>query len=201
MSDDIKKGGSLDPFQTYDAAYQQNMNKPWEPFTASAVAGASEQQRRSEISNQMPQAVSLPPHLFIPADAQSVDIRTLANVPPLTTVTLMTFRGRSGSLVKFINYGIFMDALLFNLVNLVPKVNGLRVFPFHGNPDLNFKIGLGTGSDLSNGNLIPCQLDLQPNDVMTWEFTNSDAVDVAVGVRMVGYLDQSTIRKTGRFGG
>ncbi|NJM09350.1 MAG: hypothetical protein HC883_00160 [Bdellovibrionaceae bacterium] len=46
----------------------------------------------------MPTAVSLPPHLFIPADAQSIDIRNLANVPPATTVDILTFRGRPGGL-------------------------------------------------------------------------------------------------------
>jgi hypothetical protein len=199
--DNIKKGGAIDPFQTYDSPYKQNMNKPWEPFGASAIASTKDQQHRNEISGKYPTSVSFPPHLYIPADAQSVDIRNLANVPPATTVTLLSFKGKQGSITKFINYSVYFDALLFSLVNLVPKVNGIRVFPFHGNPNANYKIGLGTGSDLSNGNLISCQLDLQPNDELVWEFTNNDVVDVAAGVRMVGYLDQSTIRKTGRFGG
>lgn len=201
MSDEFKRGGNVNPFQTYDAAYQQNMNKPWEPFTASAASGEKEAQKRREISDQTPIGVALPPHLFIPADAQSVDIRNLANVPPGATVDLLRFRGLNGSITRFINYSVYFDALLFNLVNMVPLVNGQRVFPFHGNPQANYKIGLGTGADLSNANLISCQLDLQPNDELVWQFTNSDVVDVAAGVRMVGYADQSTIRKIGRFGG
>lgn len=149
----------------------------------------------------MPTAVSLPPHLFIPGDAQSVDIRNLANVDPGTTVTLLTFRGPQGMLTKFINYAVFCDALLFDLINFVPLVNKRRVFPYHGNPDRNYKIGLGLAPDLSNNSLIACQLDLQPNDLVEWQFTNNDTVAVAAGVRMTGYVDQSTIRKTGRFGG
>jgi hypothetical protein len=143
----------------------------------------------------------LPPHLFIPADAQSIDIRNLANVPPATTVELLRFKAPQGQYVKFINYSIFFDALLFDLINLVPLVDGIRVFPYHGNPQQNYKIGLGTGQDLSNGNLISCQLTLQPGNELVWKFTNNDVVDVAAGVRMVGYLDQSTIRKIDRFGG
>src|SRR5690606_1256312 len=107
----------------------------------------------------------------------------------------------TGVFVKFIGYGVFFDALMFDLINLVPSVNGLRVFPFHGDPNSKFKIGLGVGSDLSNTNIIQCQLDLQPNDLLEWTFTNNDVVDVAAGVRMVGYFDQSTQRKIGRFGG
>ncbi len=49
--------------------------------------------------------------------------------------------------------------------------------------------------------LIPVQLILQPQDVLTWEFTNNDVVDVAAGVRMNGYYSQDIVRKVGRFGG
>lgn len=197
----FKKDTPRNPFQTYDRGFKAQGQEPYNVFSASPIAGAEDLKKREEQSNVMPQAVSLPPHLFIPADAQSIDIRNLANVPPSTTVDLLTFTGRKGGIVKFISYGVFFDALLFNLINLVPTVNGLRVFPFHGNPQANFKIGLGTGSDLSNINLVACQLDLQPGDVLKWTFTNDDVVDVAAGVRMSGYFDQSTIRKIGRFGG
>lgn len=189
------------PFATYDRGFKQENQTPFSVFSASKIAGPEDQKKRAEQSNKMPVGVSLPPHLFIPADAQSIDIRNLANVPPATTVDLLTFRGRPGGLTYFIGYGVFFDALLFDLINLVPTVNGVRVFPLHGNPNRNFKIGLGTGSDLSNTNLVSCQLILQPNDELVWTFTNNDVVDVAAGVRMSGYFDQSTIRKTGRFGG
>ena len=197
----MRKPPAGNPYPLYDDPFKTTYEQNIDTFNASVVAGKEDIKRRQEISNIMPQAVSLPPHLFIPSDAQSVDIRNLANVPPGQTVTLLEFRGVPGSFVKFIGYGVFFDALLFNLINLVPTVNGVRVFPYHGNPQQGYKIGLGTGADLSNTNLIPCQLDIQPNDVLRWTFTNNDTVDVAAGVRMSGYVDQSTRRKTGRFGG
>lgn len=197
----FRKDTPRNPFETYDANFKQRLQSPSSVMSASPIAGKEDLQKRYEQSNVMPQAVSLPPHLFIPADAQSIDIRNLANVPPGTTVDLLEFRGRKGGIVKFIAYGVFFDALMFDLINLVPTVNGVRVFPFHGNPQRRFKIGLGTGSDLSNVNLVQCQLDLQPGDILKWTFTNDDVVDVAAGVRMSGYFDQSTIRKIGRFGG
>ncbi len=177
------------------------MQTPFSVFAASPVAGAKELEKRAEISGQTPQAVTLPPHLFVPEDAQSIDFRNLANVPPLTTVSLLSFTALAGGMTFFIGYGVYFDALLFDLVNLVPKVNGNRVFPLHGNPNRNMKIGLGTGADLSNANLVSCQLQLQPNDFMEWTFTNNDVVDVAVGVRMSGYFSQSIKTKTGRAGG
>jgi hypothetical protein len=197
----FRRDAPRDPFATYDKNFKQENQTPYTVFGASRVAGAEDIAKREEQSNAMPVGVSLPPHLFIPADAQSVDIRTLANVPPATTVVLMSFKGLNGGFTNFISYGVFFDALMFDLINLVPLVNGSRVFPLHGNPNRNFKIGLGTGADLSNANLIPCQLVLQPGDLLEWVFTNNDIVDVAAGVRMSGYFDQSTTRRTLRFGG
>lgn len=196
-----KRGGIRAPMNSYLENFKQQVMEPDRPFTASSIASKDDQARRREISGVHPQAVSLPKHLFIPEDAQSVDIRRLANVPPATEVVLLDFVCPSGQFVKFINYSVFFDALLFDLVDLVPLVNGNRILPFHGDPQARYKIGLGTGQDLSNGNLIACQVDLQPNDRLQWVFRNSDVVDVAAGVRMVGYVDQSTIRKQGRFGG
>ena len=192
-------GFSHDPYVNYNDPFKSNIQRPEEMFQASAIASAQDIKYRQEISNAQPVGVALPPHLFIPADAQSVDIRNLVNVPPATTVNILDFSGRPGGFVKFIGYSIFNDALLLATIDLVPLVNGARVLPFHGNPNLNFKIGLGLSPDLSV--LIPCQLDLQPQDRLIWKFTNNGAVDVAVGVRMNGYYSQSTERKIGRFGG
>lgn len=200
MSNDrFRKDVPRNPFQTYNKEYVQNEQTPYDVFSASSIAGPQDIARRAEDSNQRPTAVALPPHLFIPGDSQSIDISALANVPPGATVILLRDVGRKGGLTKYIGYSIFNDSLMLALITLVPKVNGERVLPFHGNPQLKYKLGLGLGADMAT--LIPCQLDLQPNDVLEWEFTNNDVVDVAVGVRMSGYFSQDTIRKTGRFGG
>ena len=192
-------GYGFDPYTNYNDPFKADLARPEEIFQASAIASAQDIKYRQQISNDAPQAVALPPHLFIPADAQSIDISNLVNVPPATTTDIITFRGRPGGFVKFIGYAIFNDALLLGTINLIPLVNGARVLPFHGNPNLNFKLGLGLAPDLAV--LIPCQLDLQPQDTLIWRFTNNGLVDVAVGVRMHGYFSQSTERKAGRFGG
>jgi len=185
------------PFGSYLDVW--NNQNPSSVFQASAIAGAEDVAKRHEISNQMPLGVSLPPHLFRPEDSQTIDISSLQNVPAGATVTLLEFTGRKGSIVKFLGYSIFNDALMLSLIDLVVTVNGARVLPLHGNPQLKFKMGLGLGPDLSV--LVPVELDLQPNDVLRWVMTNNDVVDVATGVRMSGYLAQSTTRKTGRYGG
>lgn len=197
----VRRQGVRNPMNSYRENYKQGLDQPDRAFTASSISSKEDQQHRNAISGVRAQPVTLPPHLFIPEDAQSVDLRNLVNVSPGETVTLLEFVCPKGNFVKFISYAVYFDALLFDNVNLVPTVNGERVFPYHGNPQRNYKIGLGTGQDLSNGNLIACQLDMQPGDVLKWEFTSTDSVDVAAGVRMVGYVDQSAIRKQGRFGG
>jgi hypothetical protein len=198
-SDRFRPDTPRNPFITYDRGFKQRNAQPYEPFGASPVCGPEDLEKRIENSNQYPRSVSLPPHLFIPGDAQSIDISALANIPPTETHTLLSFRGLKGGITKFIGYAIFNDALMLSLINLVPLVNGSRVLPLHGNPILKFKLGLGLAADMST--LIPVQLDLQPNDLLEWKFTNNDVVDVAAGVRMNGYFSQDTIRKTGRFGG
>lgn len=192
-------GYSANPYANYDDPFALQQQRPEQIFQASAIASQKDIEKRQADSNIDPTAVSLPPHLFIPSDAQSVDIRNLVSVPPATTVDILDFRGRQGGYVKFIGYAIFNDALLLSSIDLIPLVNGARVLPFHGNPNDNFKMGLGLSPDLSV--LIPCQLDLQPQDRLIWRFTNNGVVDVSVGVRMNGYYSQSTQRKVGRFGG
>lgn len=192
-------GYSYDPYANYDAKFKSVAQRPQQVFQASALTSHQEIVRRQELSNEDPVAVALPPHLFIPDDAQSVDIRNLANIPAGTSVDLLTFKGKAGGLVKFLGYSLFTDAVLFNNVEWIPLVNGARVLPFHGYPTQNFRMSLSLGFDLSS--LIACQLDLQPQDTLVWRFINNGIVDVAAGVRMSGYYSQSTIRKTGRFGG
>ncbi len=188
------------PFNSYKRGFMNQVN-PGKVFDAVSTTSKQDQARRIEQSGQMPQSVTLPDHLFIPQTAQSVDIRRLANVPPFATVDLIVFVAPQGVKTKFIGYGVFSDALLFNLVNFIPTVNGKRVFPFHGDPQVNFKIGLGLTPDLGNNALIPCQLDMNPGETLKWTFTNSDVVDVAAGIRMSGYVDSTVIRTAGRFGG
>ena len=196
-----KRGNGLNPFNTYDTNFKSLPAKPFETFSASAVSGRHAQEKRQEISNVDPTSVSLPPHLFMPEDSQSLNIQAIQTVAPATTVDVILFRGQAGSIVRFLSYALYTTAANPALNFLNPLVNGVRCFPYHGDPQNEFAIYPSTTSDLSNVNLVSCLLDLQPTDVLRWTFTNNDIVAVDIGVRMVGYVDQSTIRKIGRFGG
>lgn len=166
-------------------------DKPDQPF------------RRADES-MVPREIDLPSHLFIPRDAQSVDIRRAADVGPTGATTptlLMSFKAPKGARVHFISYGVFSDGADASLQQFIPKVDKNRAFPYQGDPNDGFKINLGLAPDLSNSSLIACQLTLNPEETITWEVINTNAVAIAMAVRMVGYLDYTMKRDNARSGG
>jgi hypothetical protein len=171
-----------------------------EPLNTVQSAAKLDQARAKLL--QTPQAVSLPPHLFIPAGSQSIDIRKVVNLAAGSVdYELFRFTAPEGAVTKFISYGIFNDGLLGVDFNFKPLVDGSRVFPYHGDPSDNYRIYLGLGPDLSEVSMIKCQLGLLPGQTIVWYLSNTSAVDVAMGVRMAGYFDTSEQITTPRFGG
>jgi len=142
------------------------------------------------LQSSAPIPVSFPSHLFIPQGAASIDIRRCCTVTPGTArETIMSFTAPPGGVTQFISYAIFNDGLLENNYEFRCLVNGTNVLAYHGDPSNNFRISLGLGPDLSNVNLIPMQLSVQPGQTVIWTVTNSSEVDTVMGVRMVGYIN------------
>lgn len=174
---------------------------PQDVFGANSVATIQQASQNKATQSQAPMPVILPPHLYTPNGAQSIDIRRAARVlDGVQNVEFMRFTAPEGSQVHFIAYSIFSDGTLASTQEFVPRVNGKRVFQYHGDPNDNYKMNLGLGPDLSNQNTIQCQLTLQPRDVLTWHLTNTSGVEVAMGVRMIGYIDSSLKRVSGNRG-
>jgi hypothetical protein len=122
-----------------------------------------------------------------------------ANTP--TPTRIFTFTAPLGATTHFIGYSVFSDGTDASLQEFIPKVNRERIFPFQGDPNNNFRINLGLGPDVSNAHLILCQLTLNPREVLTWDVINNHGVDVAMGIRMVGYVDATQKRLNARSGG
>jgi hypothetical protein len=144
---------------------------------------------------------NLPRHLYRPFNAQSVDLRNLLELDAGATARVLEFECPKSSSVVFTGYGVFSDAFLEQDIEFLPKVNGKRIFPYHGNPGNNFKIALGLAPDLANSALIECYLLLRPGDVLTWDIVSSSAVTLSAGVRMKGYLDAANLQIEQQFGG
>lgn len=149
--------------------------------------------------------VDLPNHLFAPHGAQTIDWRRAKIIDPATTFDLIDVRpldrGITGAVVRFTHYAVYTDGLDASLVSFLPLVNGVRVYGQHGDPMNNLKISLGLAPDLSDNSLIVGTLNLKPEDRIIWRVTNSSVVPVAMGVRMVGYIDYQQPQVTQRFGG
>lgn len=157
---------------------------------------------QAAIEQKKPTLIELPRHLFIPEGAQSIDIRKSCQVTPGSNKELlMSFTAPLAGVTQFIAYGIFSDAEFSSSVEFVPEVAGARIFPYHGDPTNNFKMSLGLAPDLANTSLIPCQLTLEPGQVVSWFVSNTGSVTTVLGVRMVGYLDTTQKRVAPRFGG
>lgn len=148
-----------------------------------------------------PTQVAFPPHLFIPQNAESIDIRKVMNIPAATSdYEILSFTAPEGAVTRFIQYGVFNDGLLAADYRFLPVIDGSRIFRYHGDPTDNYRIALGLGPDLSETAMIGCQLMLYPGQTVKWLVTNSSAVDTAMGVRMKGYLDTSQRLVPTRFG-
>jgi hypothetical protein len=181
------------------------------------VAGtATTQQEADRLAAEDSQSgvniVEMPKHLAPPSQAQTVDFQRAAIIQAGFTVDLITFtpqlHGILGANVIFTHYGVFNDGLMAWNFAFQPLVNNQRVFPYHGNPmdingneSQNFVIQMGQAPDLSDISLKLGMLVLQPTDTLIWRVTNNDVVDVAMGVRMKGYIDQGSRRIERRFGG
>ena len=143
------------------------------------------------------------PDLFVPAGAQSLDIRVAADIAAgtVTPTSIMSFTCPIGAMTHFLAYAVFSDGTLAANQEFIPRANGSRAFPYQGDPNDNFKINLGLAPDLSNNSLIECQLTLNPGETIEWFVKNLNAVDVAMGVRMRGYVDYEQKRINARSNG
>jgi hypothetical protein len=170
-------------------------------FNAVRIMGKDEEKAKLVAAKAGKQAVEFPPHLYVPEGAESLDLRRVMNIPNGTLdYAIFEFIVPPGAVTRFISYGVFNDGDVAANYRFLPQVNGNRIFRYHGDPMTNFKIDLGLAPDLSNNSLIPCQLTLQPYDVLRWLVTNTSGVDTSMGVRMVGYFDTQQKRVTPKFG-
>ena len=175
-----------------------------DPFVSPAGGGGQPAGRAPEGSPVV--QVEFPKNLFIPPGAQSLDIRRAADVATGTVNELfMSYIAPEAAAVIFTHYAVFSDSTLAASQSFIPRKQGKRIFPYHGDPGVDgkgsFQINLGLGPDLSNINLISCDLRVNPGEKVEWLLTNTSGATQAMGVRMVGYLDYIQKRINNSVGG
>lgn len=149
------------------------------------------------------------PFVNLPKNAESVDIRRVSDTSAGTFEALfLKFQPPKGYEAIITGYGIFSDAQFAISTEFIPKINGSRVFTYHGQPrDTNnpfilpYKICLGLGPDLTDVSLIECSLRIKETDVFEWYLTNASAVTQTMGVRFKGYLRSVNEARDYRVGG
>lgn len=176
---------------------------PLNMFTATPTTDSKSQQAAKTDMEKPPVKVAFPDHLYAPKGVRTVDIRRLADIAAGTSTPFefMRFVAPTGGVTFFYGYAIFSDGQLASNQQFIPRLNKKRVFTFHGDPNDDFKINLGLGPDLSDQNVIRTQLALNPGEIFTWEVINNNAVDISMGVRMVGYVDFTMKRVNQTVGG
>lgn len=153
--------------------------------------------------------VKLPDHLYIPAQAQTLDFREIADVGPGSIGPLIDFTCPKGVQVRILAYAIFNDGLGEADYDFTPTVDGGRVYPYQGSslfrvgnvPSGSPRIYLGVSTDLSDSALIPGLLDLQPGQRLIWTAENRSAVAATMGVRVTGYVSRGNKLKNITYGG
>lgn len=153
-------------------------------------------------STQEKNVLELPEHLYTPRLARAVDLKKLAIVPANTTeALLMEFKVPKGMTLTWRHYALFNDALTTQNSYFKVTVDGNPVLRYHGDPTDGFKLSLGCSADLSNQALMEANIVVRPNQTVRWYVVNTDDVDVTMGVRMVGHLQNGNNVNNTRFGG
>lgn len=144
--------------------------------------------------------ISFPHILYAPEGSQTVDLRNLADVDPASEFTLIDFVAPEGGNTQITHFGIFNDGLLASDFDFFPRIDGRRIYTFHGDPLNQFRIYLGVAPDLGNDSLFQATVTMQPGQRLTWVAENRSAVVTSMGVRVVGYVDRVK-REQYRWGG
>jgi len=171
------------------------------PHPMDAVS-ATTPEEAYEIKNayENPMPTLLPRHLYAPEGARTVNFQKVISVPSGGNLSLFDFTCLPGSTLVLFQYGLFTDAPRLSDIKWSPIIDGARVLEYHGDPANNFFMTEATGNGLSNTDLVPCQILLEPGQKLSWSVQNNTLVAYQMGVRMIGYIDMSQRLTTSKFG-
>lgn len=170
------------------------------PFDA-VLAATPEEAAADKGRYSNPTPILLPRYTTAPEGAETVDIRRIAVLDPGESFTLYEFTCQPGTTTVFFGYALYTDALDNADILWLPTLDSRRILAYHGDPADNYKINLALGIDLSQANLIPCQVFMQPGQILRWQVTNNGSAQASMGVRMSGYLDVGQQLTSSKIGG
>ena len=160
------------------------------------------------IDLQLPQPVQLPLNYAVPDGAESLNlwrIDTLADATSFVARTVFTFVAPSTGITRIMYYSLYSSVGVGDKrVSFLPRKDGTRVYPYHGDPEENYAL-FSTGStaeSMGSNSLMYAPLTLLPGQTLTWSVIVRPQGDPPVplpvgslaGVRLVGYVDQDVER-------
>ena len=154
-----------------------------------------------------PREVMFPKHLYIPKDAEPLDIKDLCELAPNMSDfgTLMTLKANKAEQIVITHYAVWTDAEDANEIEFRFDIENNPLYRLHGRPNsptdpTKYTINLGISPDLSNLALVPAYAVVSPEKYLRVRVINraTDSVDIRpVGVRLVGYSESIGRRSQG----
>lgn len=167
-----------------------------------------ENRNPTQSKNINVEIAELPRHLFNPSDAESLDIRRLLEFDNVQSDTrILTLKAGEGEIITINSYALYTDIEYAMDVEFFIRKNGGRQLKYHGVPDdpinpKSYRLSIGVSPDFSNNALIPCQIKLNPNDVLTIDAVSdvnaNSNFKVPLGARISGYVQSSTNKSSAR---
>lgn len=178
-------------------AYGNPITNPFQPVLPASRSVVDE--LKQKYNNPL---VTVPArHLAAPEGAETVDPRRLSLTVPGDDFILWQFQCPNGATTVFYRYVLFTDAVNAANIEFVPTIDGNRILAYHGDPNNQYKMNLSIGIDLAEESSIPCQIFMQPGQILAWRVINNAPNPVSMGVRMMGYIDFGQRLTSSKIGG
>lgn len=193
------------PFNKWKMGYKPLNAQPSNPgggnlTPANHKVTGADQTHKGSLRLSLGETLNLPRNLYQPPSTQSLDLSHAGIIAAgATNVNFLSYTVKSFNTASILFYAINTDGPGFTI--FTPSVNGFRVYPTHGNPQLNHQISIATGPDLGNNSFLSAQLPLKPGDVFRWYVSNTDIVPHNIAIRTTGFLMSNQALEDTRFGG
>ena len=168
----------------------------------SVVPASQEVVRKIRNAYEDPVPYLAPRHLEAPEGARTLELNQIVNVLNGGSQILYSFTCPLGSTTVIYGYSLFAGTFTVADYEWIPTVDGRRVLQYHGTPMAigYFKMGTPIANNFFMGDLIKCQILLEPGQVFQWNVRNNTGAATLMGARTSGYVDMSQRLTASKFG-
>jgi hypothetical protein len=161
------------------------------------VTTGGEDKRKNEEAQKHadPPSIMLPLNYAVPENADSISLWNIEDIAPgVTGHILLEFTAAQAGVTRILKYALFTNALGGTDIEFLPTRDGVRAYPYHGNPMNSGKITQPLTDNLGDGSLVNAPITLLPGQTVRWLVSNNSLAVASCGVRIFGYVDQNVLR-------